>query len=77
MKVFRRNLSANVEDLRDIIEKVLSDDFYNSDDLKKAMNGVISSSNFLNCVFQKDDPDFVEMDDLEVKYLDDEEDEES
>lgn len=72
---FRRNLSNNVEELRDIVEKALSGDGLDSfekEDLKRCMNEVISNSNVLNCVFVKDDPEFIDMSHLEVKFLDDE-----
>jgi len=72
MNGFRGNLSNNVEELRDIVEKVLSEDFYEDEELKRCMNEVISNSNVLNCVFVKDDPEFIDMSHLEVKFLDDE-----
>lgn len=76
MNGFRRNLSNNVEELRDIIEKVLSDGFFDEEELKSAMNEVISNSNVLNCVFVTDDPEFIDMSHLEVPFLDgDDEDE--
>ena len=77
MNGFRRNLSNNVEELRDIVEKALSDDldYFEKEELKHCMNEVISNSNVLNCVFVKDDPEFIDMSHLEVKFIDDEEDE--
>jgi len=76
MNGFRRNLSNNVQELRDIVEKILSDDFYEDDDLERCMNELICNSNGLNCVYVKDDPEFVEMGHLHVKCLNDDDDEE-
>jgi len=78
MNGFRRNLSNNVEELRDIVEKALSDDLdsFEKEELKRCMNEVISNSNVLNCVFVTDDPEFLDMSHLEVPFLDgDDEDE--
>lgn len=73
MNGLRRNLSRDVETLRDLVESVLKGDWYDEEDLRNAMNDVIRDSNVLNCVYNKGDPDFTDMGDVEVEPLEEEE----
>lgn len=72
MNGLRRNLSGDVETLRDLVESVLKGEWYDGADLRNAMNDVIQDSNVLNCVFSKDDPDFTDMGNVEVELLEEE-----
>lgn len=72
MNGLRRNLSSDVQTLRDQVEAVLKGDWCDWDDLRDAMNDVIRTSNVLNCVYQKGDPDFTDMGDVEVDLLEEE-----
>lgn len=38
MNGFRRNMSNNIQELRDIVEKIIAEDFYDEDDLKNIVN---------------------------------------
>lgn len=69
MNGLRRNLSGDVEALRDIVKDVADGDYYDREDLVKAMNDVIRDSNVLNCVYSGDDPDFKDMGDVEVEPI--------
>lgn len=69
MNGLRRNLSSDVQTLRDQVEAVLKGDWCDWDDLRDAMNDVIRISNVLNCVYNKDDPDFSDMGEVEVELL--------
>ena len=71
MNELRRNLSEDVQTLRDVAESIINDDWYDKDDLRDAVNAVIQHSNVLNCVYVKNDPDFTDMGDLEVEHLGD------
>ncbi|NIC05216.1 hypothetical protein [Billgrantia bachuensis] len=72
MNGLRRNLSGDVETLRDLVESVLKGEWYDGEDLRNAMNDVIRDSNVLNCVFSKDDPDFTDLSSVEVELLEEE-----
>ena len=72
MNGFRRNLSGDVQELRDVAAAIVNDDWYEKADLVEAVNAVITHGNVLNCIFSKDDPDFTDMSDLEVEHLDEE-----
>jgi hypothetical protein len=52
-----------------VTEAAIKGDYFDPDDLKEAMNNVIRDSNVLNCVFHKDDPDFTDMNEVEVEYI--------
>jgi acylphosphatase len=65
----RRNLSGDVNDLRDIVEAVIAGEYYDKDDLIDAMNNVIQDSNVLNCVYDNDREDFNDMSDVRVEPL--------
>ncbi len=69
MNGLRRSLSGDIKQLREIIEDVINDDFFEKDDLIEAMNQVITDSNVLNCVFKADDPNFSDISDVEVEHI--------
>lgn len=69
MNGFRRQLSTDTEALRDIARDILNGNFYEKEDLVEAVNGIITHSNVINCLFSKDDPEFTEMSDIEVEHL--------
>lgn len=69
MNGFRRSLSADVSHLRDVAKDIIDGNHYDDEDLIDAVNDLICSSNGLNCVYIKDNPDFVQMEDLEVEHL--------
>lgn len=71
MNGFRRQLSRDIETLRDEVQRVLSDDFVDKDDLRIAMNEVITHSNVVNCVYIENDADFNDMSDLEIEHIED------
>jgi hypothetical protein len=69
MNGFRRQLSGDVKTLKDIIERVLNNDFYEEEDLIDAVNNVITHSNVVNCVFDNENPDFNDMSEIEVDHI--------
>lgn len=69
MNGFRRNLSEDVENLRDLVQSVINDEYYDKDDLVDAINNVICQSNSLNCVSIDGNDDFSLMEDVEVKLI--------
>lgn len=69
MNGFRRRLSGEIGELRDVIERVVNDGCYDDQELVDALNDVICSSNALNCCYYKNDPDFTEMAEVEVPTL--------
>ncbi len=71
MNGFRRNLSDDVAELRDLVKDVLAGEHYDFDDLRNAMNQVICSSNSLNCVLVAGDENFTDLSDLELELIDD------
>ncbi len=73
MNGLRRNLSRDVETLRDLVSAVIEGNYFEREDLTNAMNDVIQDSNVLNCVFSNDDAQFTDMSDLEVKHIETEE----
>ena len=69
MNGFRRQLSNDTEALRDIAREVMNGEPYDKEDFVEAINQLIAHSNVLNCVYQKDDPEFIDMSELEVEHL--------
>lgn len=69
MNGFRRNISEDVQTLRDISAAILSGDWWDREDFANAVNAVISHSNVLNCIYRPGDPDFTDMSHLEVEHL--------
>jgi hypothetical protein len=71
MNGIRRNLSLDIQNLRDIVKNFLDGEFYERQELVDAMNVVICHSNSLNCIYLDDNPDFKDMGDIEVELLGD------
>lgn len=74
MNGLRKNLSANVSALSDIIceiKEYLGRDQF--EEIADAMNNVIQDSNVLNCVFNYDDSDFSDLSDIEIPIIEIEE----
>ncbi|TFH84947.1 hypothetical protein EQG41_19695 [Billgrantia azerbaijanica] len=69
MNGLRRNLSGDVQELRDVAASIINDDWYDKADLVRAVNAIIQHSNVLNCIYVANDPDFTDMGDLEVEPL--------
>ena len=69
MNGFRRQLSTDTEALRDIARDVMNGERYDKEDFVEAINQLITHSNVLNCVYQQDDPEFIDMGYLEVEHL--------
>lgn len=70
MNGFRRQLSADIAELRELVRDSINMQLHDQDELVDAMNRVITHSNVVNCVYNKDDPDFVDMNELEIDHLD-------
>lgn len=69
MNGFRRQLSGDVQALRDEVKKIISGEYCDHDDLIEAMNSVITHSNAVNCVYIDGDSDFSEMSDVEIEHI--------
>lgn len=69
MNGYRRNLMRQVQDLRNQIESILEGEACDSDNLRESMNGIIQQANIINCVFKKDDPEFSDMSDQFVEFI--------
>ncbi|ABC29630.1 hypothetical protein HCH_02853 [Hahella chejuensis KCTC 2396] len=70
MNGFRRQLSGDVERLRKLsLSVIVAPDEYAIEEFVEALNEVIQKSNVLNCVYTEGDPDFTDMSDLEVEYI--------
>lgn len=69
MNGFRRHFSDDVQELKAVVQAIVNDECYEKKDLINALNEVIRHSNVLNCIYIKNDPDFVDMGDLEIKLL--------
>lgn len=61
MNGFRHELSSDVRELRDLVQSIVEDDYWEKEDLISAVNNVITHSNVVNCVSAENDPDFSEM----------------
>jgi len=68
MNGFRRQLSGDIETLLELVRDSMNGELYDREDMVEAMNNVITHSNVINRVFNKDDPDFSEID-LELEHL--------
>lgn len=69
MNGFRRQLSSDVDSLKKIVEEALTGQFYEDEDLVNAMNEVITHSNVVNCVYDIESPEFIDMSDLEIDHI--------
>lgn len=69
MNGFRRNLTSDLQELREVAASIINDEQYDKEDLVKTLNAVIQHSNILNCIYVTDDPDFSDMGDLETDPL--------
>lgn len=69
MNDFRRQLSGDIETLKDLARDAINGNYCDKEDFVEAVNQVITHSNVLNCVYQKDDPEFIDMSDLEVEHI--------
>ncbi|SEG21505.1 hypothetical protein [Marinobacterium lutimaris] len=70
MNGFRRQLSGDVEKLREYVVDAINGEVTDQEDFADAINDVICKVNGLNCVFVKDDPDFTDMGDIEIDVVD-------
>lgn len=69
MDGFRKGLSGNVQNLRDIVKRVSVDDHYDNEELIEAMNDVIQDSNVLNCIYSENDESFNDLGHVEVEPI--------
>lgn len=69
MNGFRHQLSRDIVELRDLVKDAIKMELHDSEDLVDAMNRVITHSNVVNCVYNKDDPDFTDMNEVEIEHL--------
>lgn len=69
MNGFRHHLSNDVKSLRDIVQQMRSDEYFDEEELYEAVNQVITHSNVVNCVYSNDDPLFTDMSSVEVEHL--------
>ena len=74
MNGLRRNLSNDVEQLKETIEAVINSGQIYKEDLKEdlvdKLNAVIQDSNILNCVFYESIPEFSDLSKLTVEPID-------
>jgi len=71
MNGWRRQLSENMQELRDMVTSVLNDDYIDKDDLRNVVDELITLSNSINCVHIPGDENFSDMSEVEVPHLDD------
>lgn len=69
MDGLRRNISGDVERLRDITMDILQGEYWDEEDLADVVNDIITHSNVLNCIHNPDDPDFNDISDVEVNLI--------
>lgn len=69
MNGFRRSLSAEVDRLRQEVERVVMGAGYDEEELAEAMNAVVTASNVINCVYQDGDDNFSDISDLEIPHI--------
>lgn len=69
MNGFRRQLSGDCENLKEVAQRILNGDDFDDMDLIDAVNEIITKSNVINCVWDKNNPDFTCMEDVEVEHI--------
>ena len=69
MNGFRRQLSNDCRQLKEIALSVISGDLYENDELIDAVNQLITHSNVINCVSIAGEANFSDMSDLEIEHL--------
>lgn len=67
---FRRELSRDIKELKELTESYLETDELDKDDLTEAVNNLICKSNGFNCVKIEAMDSFSNMSDLEVSLID-------
>lgn len=70
MNGWRKGLNQDVKALREIAQDILNGNDFDKDDLAIAVDAIITASNVINCVHQKDDENFILLEDMEVQHLD-------
>ncbi len=70
MNGFRKQLSADIAELRDLVRDSINMQLHDREDLVEAMNRVITHSNVVNCVYNDNDPDFQDISHIEIDHLD-------
>ena len=73
MNGFRRNLHCELKELKEHVISALNDEYVDKEDLEDSMNQVICSANGLNCVWDPDNENFTNMEDLYLPLIDEEE----
>lgn len=69
MNGFRHQLSCDIAELRDLVKDAINMDLHDKDELVDAMNRAITHSNVINCVYYENNPDFVDMGEIEIDHL--------
>ncbi|TOP71768.1 hypothetical protein CGH11_13000 [Vibrio parahaemolyticus] len=71
MDGYRRQLSEDVKELRDIVKSIITDGYdMEPSDLADAMNNIICKSNAFNCVSLNGCDSFSDLSDIEVDLID-------
>lgn len=73
MNGFRRQLSGDIAELRNLVDAQSNGAFIDEEELIKITNDLITKSNVLNCAYSDDDPDFSDLSDVEVEHIETEE----
>ena len=68
MNGLRKNLSRDIDTLREIVLLILQDEWYDKDELIEAVNDIIQDSNVLNCV-NTDDPEFSDISSIYIEQI--------
>ena len=69
MNGFRRQLSEDCENLKQVVEQQMAGALFDEQDLIDAVNQIITHSNVINCVFDKERPECTDMSDIGVKHI--------
>ncbi|CCO46693.1 hypothetical protein VIBNISOn1_1840076 [Vibrio nigripulchritudo SOn1] len=70
MDGFRTQLSDDVKELRDLVDSVVKDEWFEKDDLTSKMNDVICKSNSVNCISLDGCESFSNLSSIEVELID-------
>ena len=69
MDGFRKQLHVDLDDLKQILERVMLGKNFDTDELAESFNIIVQHSNFINCVYSDKEEEFSNLSELRLDEL--------
>ena len=69
MNGFRRQLHTDLDDLKQILERVMLGKHFDTDELAESFNIIVQHSNLLNCVYSDKEDEFSDLSNLHLEGI--------